>query len=109
MHSRTSSELKSDLRRSLFDRVMPRSQTKSMNAPGNPASSPELAALILRSRAVGLLEVFCFHLCVSCAGVLIGCSPDESTYPPNRQMTIAIAKIEIAVMAFLIANRCEGW
>jgi hypothetical protein len=31
--------------------------------------------------------------------VLICCPLGESTYPPNRQMTIAIAKIDIAVMA----------
>jgi hypothetical protein len=31
--------------------------------------------------------------------VLIRCSLGKSTYPPNRQMTIAIAKIDIAVMA----------
>jgi hypothetical protein len=31
--------------------------------------------------------------------VLIRCSLGESTNPPNRQMTIAIAKIDIAVMA----------
>jgi hypothetical protein len=33
------------------------------------------------------------------AAVLIGCSSGESTYPPNRQITIAIAKIDIAIMA----------
>jgi hypothetical protein len=31
--------------------------------------------------------------------VLIRSSLGESTYPPNRQITIAIAKIDIAVMA----------
>ena len=31
--------------------------------------------------------------------VLIRSPLGESTYPPNRQMTIAIAKIDIAVMA----------
>ena len=31
--------------------------------------------------------------------VLIRRSLGESTYPPNRQTTIAIAKIDIAVMA----------
>jgi hypothetical protein len=31
--------------------------------------------------------------------VLIRHSPGESTYPPNRQMTIANAKIDIALMA----------
>jgi hypothetical protein len=30
--------------------------------------------------------------------VLIRDSLGESTYPPNRQMTIAIAKIDIALM-----------
>ena len=30
--------------------------------------------------------------------VLIRCSLSESTYPPNREMTITIAKIDIAVM-----------
>ena len=96
-------------------RVMPRSQTNSMNKLGDPASSAELAALrarfarivpatwsvkpFLRSGGVGLLEVFGFHLCVSRAAVLIGCSSGESTYPPNRQMTMAIATIDIAVMA----------
>jgi hypothetical protein len=32
--------------------------------------------------------------------VLIRCSSGESTYPPNRQMTIAIARITIAVTGF---------
>jgi hypothetical protein len=41
--------------------------------------------------------------------LLIVCSSGESTYPPNRQMTIAIAKIVIAIMAVLMVNRCEGW
>jgi hypothetical protein len=31
--------------------------------------------------------------------VLVRHSPGESMYPPNRQMTIAIAKIDIALMA----------
>jgi hypothetical protein len=31
--------------------------------------------------------------------VIIRCLLGESTYPPNRQMTIAIAKIDIALMA----------
>jgi len=35
------------------------------------------------------------------AAVLIRCSSGESTYPPNRQMTIAIAKIEIVIMTVL--------
>jgi len=33
------------------------------------------------------------------SAVLIRRSAGESTYPPNRQMTIVIAKIDIAVMA----------
>jgi hypothetical protein len=61
-------------------RVMPRSQTKSMNKLGDPASSAELAALrarfarivpatcsfggSLRSGGLGSCEVFCFH-CLS--------------------------------------------
>ena len=32
------------------------------------------------------------------AAWLIDCSLGESRYPPNRQMTIAIAKIDIALM-----------
>ena len=47
--------------------------------------------------ALGLVEIFGFHLFVSRAAVLIGCSSGESTYPPNRQ--IIIANIDIAIMA----------
>jgi len=54
---------------------------------------------VFEIRCVGSLEVFGFHLCVSRAAVPIGCSSGESTYPPNRQITIAIAKIDIAIMA----------
>jgi hypothetical protein len=84
-----------------------------MNKLGDPASSAELAVLrarfarivpatwsvkpFLRSGRVGLVEIFGFHLCVSRAAVLIGCSSGESTYPPNRQITIA--NIDIAIMA----------
>jgi hypothetical protein len=35
----------------------------------------------------------------SLAAVLIPCSSAKSRYPPKRQITIAIAKIEIAVIA----------